>query len=146
MGVNLPDAKFSTIHAGVQAISICGWSKICSDVYGCCGVHVVVSINENYKSLLRRCWFSGLKINTNHVAPNINPKTGSWRNATILVLQDLHVRHNKENTPIYMYYVVVVVTVVVMTVVGASGGVIMIVVVVTVTATTTMRMVMVSLT
>src|SRR6218665_3646793 len=30
-----------TTHAGVQAISICGWSKICSDVYGSGDVHAI---------------------------------------------------------------------------------------------------------
>src|SRR6218665_1622849 len=32
-------------QAGVQAISICGWSKICSDVYSSGDVHVAVPSN-----------------------------------------------------------------------------------------------------
>jgi len=51
------------------------------------------------------------KISTIHVALNISCKAGSWRNAKNcvwlqdLLLQDMNVRHCKENAPIYMYYV-----------------------------------------
>jgi len=38
-----------TTHAGVQVISICGWSKICGNVYGSENVHVVVQTNLKLK-------------------------------------------------------------------------------------------------
>jgi len=79
--------KSPTTHAGVQAISICGWSKICSDVYGSGDVHVVVPTNAKLKVISLTILIFNAKINTTHVALNISSKAGSWRNATILVLQ-----------------------------------------------------------
>jgi len=38
-----------TTQAGVQAISICGWSNICSDVYGSADVHVAAPTNVKLK-------------------------------------------------------------------------------------------------
>jgi len=38
-------------QAGVQVISICGWSKICSDVYSSGDVHVAVLTNVKLSHL-----------------------------------------------------------------------------------------------
>src|SRR6218665_696821 len=69
--------KSPTTHAGVQAISICGWSKICNDVYGSGDVNVVVPTNEKLKVISLTILIFNAKINTTHVALNISSKAGS---------------------------------------------------------------------
>src|SRR6218665_361959 len=64
-------------QAGVQAISICGWSKICSDVYSSGDVHVVVPTNVKLKVISLKTLIFKAKISTTHVALNISCKAGS---------------------------------------------------------------------
>jgi len=64
-------------QAGVQAISICGWSKICSDVYSFGDVHVVVPTNAKLKVISHKTLIFKAKISTTHVALNIISKAGS---------------------------------------------------------------------
>jgi len=89
-----------TTHAGVQAISICGWSQICSDVYSCCTDYVkleVISLN----TLIFKA-----KISPTHVALNIGFRTGCGRNSHIFEFHcktcccKTYVQHCKENAPI----------------------------------------------
>src|SRR6218665_395304 len=66
-----------TTHAGLQAISIFGWSKTCNDVYSSGYVHVVVPPNVKLKVTSLKTIIFKVKISTTHVAQNISSKAGS---------------------------------------------------------------------
>jgi len=95
-----------TTHAGVQAISVCDWSKIIMQRcvgYGSADVHVVVPTNVNLKVISLKVLFFKAKTNTTHVALNALRREVEEMQQ-FLVLQDVgYVRHCKENAPIYMY-------------------------------------------